>query len=233
MTDRFVYRPDGPFGPDVIDRNTGRWMSLDLAREYAAVVNAALDPRAPSEPTVADAPITAEVTLDFAQVGTAGPFPVVNERVAVPEAAMLDLARMLRPTADALDEPPTVEPKGPPSEGLAHFHYRLEAASGYMQVGTYHDITAEKFGNLIGLLEGKLTVADAAQPAPAALEQAPAPVSAFAAPDDVTLLKAYSRAAHGRHLAPQDRATFLRYARIGIAADRARTSGSGKEGGAA
>lgn len=185
MTDRFVYRPDGPFGPDVIDRNTGRWMSLDLAREYAAVVNAALDPRAPSELTGVDA----------AQLAA--------------------------------------EPLAPPSEGLANFHFRLEAASGYLQVGTYHDVTAEKFGNVIGVLEGKLTVADAAQPAPAALEQAPAPVSAFAAPDDVTLLKAYSRAAHGRHLAPQDRATFLRYARIGIAADRGRTSGSSKEGGAA
>ncbi|MET3514311.1 hypothetical protein ABIC63_002083 [Pseudacidovorax sp. 1753] len=128
---------------------------------------------------------------------------------------------------------PTVEPKGPPSEGVAHFHYRLDAASGYEQTGVYQDITAEKFGNLIGVLEGKLTVADAAQSAPAAVEQAPAPVSAFAVPDDVTLLKAYSRAAHGRHLAPQDRATFLRYARIGIAADRARTSGSSKVGSAA
>jgi hypothetical protein len=39
-TGRFRYRPDGPFGPDVIDSHTGKWMSIDLAREYAAVVNA-------------------------------------------------------------------------------------------------------------------------------------------------------------------------------------------------
>lgn len=45
MSARFVYRPDGPFGPDVIDRKTGRFMLLDLAREYAAVVNSACRPR--------------------------------------------------------------------------------------------------------------------------------------------------------------------------------------------
>jgi hypothetical protein len=40
-TGRFRYRHDGPFGPDVIDSHTGKWMSIDLAREYAGVVNAA------------------------------------------------------------------------------------------------------------------------------------------------------------------------------------------------
>jgi hypothetical protein len=40
-TGRFRYRPDGPFGPDVIDSHTGKWMSIDLAREYAGVVNVA------------------------------------------------------------------------------------------------------------------------------------------------------------------------------------------------
>lgn len=42
MSERFVYRPDHPMGPNVIDCRTGRWMSLDLAKEYAAVVNAAV-----------------------------------------------------------------------------------------------------------------------------------------------------------------------------------------------
>lgn len=38
-TDRFAYRPNGPFGRDVIDRKTGHWLGLDLAREFAALVN--------------------------------------------------------------------------------------------------------------------------------------------------------------------------------------------------
>ena len=37
---RFVYRADHPHGPNVIDRSTGKWMGIDLARQYAAVVNA-------------------------------------------------------------------------------------------------------------------------------------------------------------------------------------------------
>lgn len=49
MSTRFAYRPNGPFGPDVIDRKTGRFMSMDLAREYAAVVNAAGRPRISDE----------------------------------------------------------------------------------------------------------------------------------------------------------------------------------------
>ena len=44
MSKRFTYRPDGPFGPDVIDHKTGRWMSIDLARDFAAVVNDAVSP---------------------------------------------------------------------------------------------------------------------------------------------------------------------------------------------
>lgn len=47
-------------------------------------------------------------------------------------------------------------------------------------------------------------------------------VAVFAPPDDVALLKAYSRASKGLQLVGQERAKFLHYARIGIAADRAR-----------
>ena len=43
----------------------------------------------------------AQVIIDFSQVGTAGPFPVVNGRVSLPDATMQDLARMLRPTYEA------------------------------------------------------------------------------------------------------------------------------------
>ena len=42
-----------------------------------------------------------QVIIDFAQVGTAGPFPVVNGHVKLPDATMQDLARMLRPTYEA------------------------------------------------------------------------------------------------------------------------------------
>lgn len=30
---RFVYKNTLPFGPRVLDRNTGRWMGVDLMRE--------------------------------------------------------------------------------------------------------------------------------------------------------------------------------------------------------
>lgn len=39
---RFVYRPDHPFGPNIIDRQTGKWMGMELVREYVAVAQAAL-----------------------------------------------------------------------------------------------------------------------------------------------------------------------------------------------
>ncbi len=42
----------------------------------------------------------------------------------------------------------------PPLKGLAHFHYRLEAASGYEQEGVYNNITADGFGRVIAALEG-------------------------------------------------------------------------------
>lgn len=40
--------------------------------------------------------------INFDQVGTAGPFPVVDGRVHLPSVTMLDLARMLKPTMDSL-----------------------------------------------------------------------------------------------------------------------------------
>lgn len=42
-----------------------------------------------------------QVIIDFALVGTAGPFPVVNGRVKLPDTTMQDLVHMLRPTYDA------------------------------------------------------------------------------------------------------------------------------------
>ena len=42
-----------------------------------------------------------QVIIDFSQVGTAGPFPVVDGRVSLPDSTMQDLARMLRPTFES------------------------------------------------------------------------------------------------------------------------------------
>lgn len=39
---RFVYKNDNDFGPRILDRKTGRWMGLDLAKEYAEVVAGAV-----------------------------------------------------------------------------------------------------------------------------------------------------------------------------------------------
>ncbi len=41
------------------------------------------------------------VVIDFAQIGSAGPFSVVDGRVSLPDATMKDLVRMLRPTLEA------------------------------------------------------------------------------------------------------------------------------------
>ncbi|WP_440111684.1 hypothetical protein [Acidovorax sp. BL-A-41-H1] len=46
-------------------------------------------------------PRPASVMVDFAQVGTAGPLPVVNGRVSLPDTNMQDLVHMLRPTFEA------------------------------------------------------------------------------------------------------------------------------------
>ena len=43
----------------------------------------------------------AQVIINFPQVGTAGPFPVVDGRVSLPDPTMQDLVRMLRPTYEA------------------------------------------------------------------------------------------------------------------------------------
>jgi hypothetical protein len=47
-TERFVYKDGGCFGPRILDRNTGRWMGVDLVREMADTIPAAI-PAAPSE----------------------------------------------------------------------------------------------------------------------------------------------------------------------------------------
>lgn len=39
---RFVYRPDHPHGPNVIDTYTGKWMSIESAKKFADVVYGAL-----------------------------------------------------------------------------------------------------------------------------------------------------------------------------------------------
>lgn len=70
----------------------------------------------------------------------------------------------------ALTPPAVAAPAadGPPLEGLAHFHYRLEAVSGYEQEGVYNNITADGFGRVIATLEtAHRTNAELAAPAQA------------------------------------------------------------------
>ena len=57
----------------------------------------------------------AQVIIDFSQVGTAGPFPVANGRVSLPDATMQDLARMLRPTYEAEQQ---AAPKAAPGDAI-------------------------------------------------------------------------------------------------------------------
>jgi hypothetical protein len=47
-----------------------------------------------------------QVLIDFDQVGAAGPFAVIDGRVRLPAETMLDLARMLKPTMDAMPAAP-------------------------------------------------------------------------------------------------------------------------------
>ena len=105
-------------GPWSLGEMTGNWRDIDLpdhcgvmrivwkmegdeGRNYAleaqahavvAALNAASSSAPPAEQQAA------QVIIDFSQVGTAGPFPVANGRVSLPDATMQDLARMLRPT---------------------------------------------------------------------------------------------------------------------------------------
>ncbi len=55
------------------------------------------------------------------------------------------------PVQQEADAAPAAD--APPLKGLAHFHYRLEAASGYEQEGVYNNITADGFGRVIAALE--------------------------------------------------------------------------------
>lgn len=66
-----------------------------------------------ASPTPPAAQQAAQVIIDFSQVGTAGPFPVANGRVSLPDATMQDLARMLRPTYEAEQQ---AAPKAAPGE---------------------------------------------------------------------------------------------------------------------
>lgn len=63
------------------------------------------------EQTVEMVAAPVEVVIDFERVGSAGPFAVEEGRVAIPVVTMLDLARMLKPTTDALSAAPVVLPE--------------------------------------------------------------------------------------------------------------------------
>ena len=84
---------------------SGIYPKKDLARFVRNMLDTT--PTAPAaSPTP---PAEQQVIIDFAQVGTAGPFHVVNGRVKLPDATMQDLARMLRPTYEAEQAAPKVD----------------------------------------------------------------------------------------------------------------------------
>ena len=65
-----------------------------------------------------------QVIIDFPQVGTAGPFPVVDGRVSLPDSTMQDLVRMLRPTYEAEQQ---AAPKAAPGVGNSGFDHKTAA----------------------------------------------------------------------------------------------------------
>lgn len=77
--------------------------------------------------------------------------------LAIIELAALSIAEpaaVLRPAPVQQGADAAPAANAPPLKGLAHFHYRLEAASGYEQEGVYNNITADGFGRVIVALEG-------------------------------------------------------------------------------
>ena len=82
----------------------------------------------------------AQVIIDFSQVGTAGPFPVANGRVSLPDATMQDLARMLRPTYEAEQQ---AAPKAAPGVGNSGFDHKT--ATDLLNNKTVSDEAVRKF----------------------------------------------------------------------------------------
>ena len=69
-----------------------KWIA-DLLRQAESMLTTSPTPPADQQ--------AAQVIINFPQVGTAGPFPVVDGRVSLPDSTMQDLVRMLRPTYEA------------------------------------------------------------------------------------------------------------------------------------
>lgn len=82
---------------------------------------------------------------------------------------LIDAERGAAPVQLEADAAPAAN--APPLKGLAHFHYLLEAASGYEQEGVYNNITADGFGRVIAALEG---ARDDGRAAPQPTQGAPA-----------------------------------------------------------
>ena len=72
--------------------------AFDRLHAHAESLAARLLAASPTPPAEQQAE---QVIIDFSQVGTAGPFPVVDGRVSLPDSTMQDLARMLRPTFES------------------------------------------------------------------------------------------------------------------------------------
>ena len=135
-------------GPWSLGEMTGNWRDIDLP-DHGGVMrivwkmeddegrNDALEAQAHAVVAALNAashtPLAGQqVIIDFAQVGTAGPFPVVNGHVKLPGTTMLDLARMLRPTYEAA-----------PAVGNSGFDH--QTAADFLNGKTISDEAVRKF----------------------------------------------------------------------------------------
>ncbi|CUA99375.1 hypothetical protein [Comamonas thiooxydans] len=101
--------------------------------------------------------LPAQVVVEFEQIGTAGPFPISNGRVQLPEVTMVDLARMLKPTIDSLAQADTRD-----AELLRGLHWAttlLDTPAG----DAYHEAMQAEAMNVSDALNGEVAKASIEQ----------------------------------------------------------------------
>ena len=109
-----------------------------------------------------------EIIIDFSQVGTAGPFPVVDGRVSLPDATMLDLVHMLRPTyeAQAQQAAPKAAPGEPP--GIQALMCVISSLHSLRDTAHFSDEEGELTNDLCTLRDWAYAQTAAFQPSPKA-----------------------------------------------------------------
>ena len=126
------------------------------------VENASLRAQQPASPPADQQ--AAQVIIDFAQVGTAGPFPVVNGRVSLPDATMQDLVRMLRPTYEAEQAAPKAAPGEPP--GIQALMCVISSLHSLRDTAHFSDEEGELTNDLCTLRDWAYAQTAAFQPSP-------------------------------------------------------------------